>query len=103
MPLGCGCLFALLAISAPRAALLFTWLFTPLVSRAFSGGFLVPLLGFIFLPFTTLMYVLSWTPLGLSGWGWFFVVVGLLLDLSSYTGSAYGNRRGVRGRYPMAI
>lgn len=97
MPLGCGCLFALGAAAFPRLALLFTWLFTPLVSRAFSGGFLLPLLGILFLPYTTLMYVLVWSPLaGVSGWGWFFVIVGLLLDLGSYTGSAYGNR----GRLP---
>jgi hypothetical protein len=92
MPLGCGCLFALAAVSAPRLVLLVTWLFTPLVSRAFQSAFLVPLLGIVFLPFTTLMYVLSWTPLGVTGWGWFFVFVGLLLDIGSYTGSAYGNR-----------
>src|SRR5262245_24098590 len=97
MPLGCGCLFALAAASAPRLVLLFTWLFTPLVSRAFHSAFLVPLLGIIFLPFTTLMYVLVWSPaVGVTGWGWFWVILGLLLDIGSYSGSAYGNR----GRMP---
>jgi hypothetical protein len=79
--------------------LLFTWLFTPLVSRAFQSVFLVPLLGIIFLPFTTLMYVLSWTPVGVTGWGWFFVIIGLLLDIGSYTGSAYGNRNRLPSGY----
>jgi hypothetical protein len=97
MPLGCGCLFALGASVAPRLALLFTWLFTPLVTRAFHGIFIWPFLGLLFLPFTTLMYVLVWSPVyGLSGWGWFFVIVGFVLDVSSYSGSAYGNR----GRLP---
>ena len=65
-----GCLFAILAVSFPRLALFFVWLFTPLVYRAFDT-FLVPLLGVIFLPFTTLMYVLAYIPgVGLTGWGW---------------------------------
>ena len=98
MLLGCGCLFALLAASFPRAALLFTWLFTPLVSRAFHDAFLLPFLGLLFLPFTTLMYVLVWSPaVGVTGLGWFWVILGLLLDIGSYSGSAYGNRRQLRG------
>ena len=66
-----GCLFALLAGFAPRIALVLVWIFTNLVDRAFSG-FLVPLLGLIFLPYATLFYVLSWSPVGgVTGWGWF--------------------------------
>jgi hypothetical protein len=100
MPLGCACLFALGAAAAPRLVLLFTWLFTPLVSRAFDGAFFLPLLGIIFLPFTTLMYVLAWSPVvGVTGWGWFWVLIGLFLDLGSYGGSAYGNRGNIRNSY----
>lgn len=63
-----GCLFALLAGFAPRIALVLVWIFTNLVDRAFSG-FLVPLLGLIVLPYATLFYVLSWSPIGgVSGW-----------------------------------
>ncbi len=92
-----ACLFALLAVTAPRLALLFLWLFTNLVTRAFDT-FIVPLLGIIFLPFTTLMYVLVWTaPFGVTGWAWFWVLLGLLIDIGSYGGSAYGNRRRVPG------
>ena len=58
-----GCLFALLAGFAPRIALILVWIFTNLVDRAFTG-FLVPLLGLIFLPYATLFYVLSWSPVG---------------------------------------
>ncbi len=57
-----ACLFAIGAAFFPRLALLFVWLFTPLVNRAFSGGILLPLLGIIFLPFTTLIYVLVYIP-----------------------------------------
>jgi hypothetical protein len=96
--LGCGCLFALGAAFFPRLALLFVWLFTPLVSRAFHFTFILPLLGIIFLPFTTLMYVLAYNPLvGVTGWGWFWVILGFLLDLSSYSSSAYTNRNRIPG------
>src|SRR5690242_4857353 len=84
MPLGCACLFALGAASFPRLALLFTWLFTNRVSLAFHNSFFLPLLGLVFLPFTTLMYVLVYSPVvGLYGWGWFWVILGFVIDLTS--------------------
>ncbi len=92
-----ACLFALFAAFAPRLALLFLWIFTNLVTRAFDT-FIWPLLGIIFLPFTTLMYVLVWNPVsGVAGWAWFWVILGVLIDLGSYTGSAYGNRSRMPG------
>jgi len=88
-----GCLFALCAATFPRLALLFVWLFTPLVERAFHGGFLAPLLGIIFLPFTTLIYVLVYNPVyGVTGWGWLWVILAFLFDLGAYSGSGYTNR-----------
>ena len=88
-----GCLLALLTVISPRLALVLVWIFTNLVDRAFTG-FLLPLLGLIFLPFTTLLYVLAYQPLvGVSGWGWVLVFVGLLFDLGSYGGGAFGRRR----------
>ena len=96
--LGCGCLYALGAAFFPRLALLFVWLFTPLVNRVFHFTFILPLLGIIFLPFTTLMYVLAYNPLaGVTGWGWFWVILGFLLDLSSYSSTAYTNRNRIPG------
>jgi hypothetical protein len=87
-----GCLLALVAAISPRLALLLVWIFTNLVDRAFEG-FLVPLLGLILLPFTTLIYVLAYQPrVGVTGWGWFFVFLGLLFDLGSYGGGALGRR-----------
>jgi hypothetical protein len=56
-----GCLFAIVAALSPRLALVLVWLFTNLVDRAFEG-FLLPLLGLVFLPFTTLFYVLAYRP-----------------------------------------
>ena len=53
-----------------------------LVGAAFSS-FIWPLLGIIFLPFATLLYVVLYTPgIGLTGWEWFWVVIAGLLDES---------------------
>jgi hypothetical protein len=88
-----GCLFALLAGFAPRIALLLVWIFTTLVDRAFSG-FIVPLLGLIFLPYATLFYVLAWSPVGgVTGWGWFFVIVGVVFDIGHWSADAYTGRQ----------
>ena len=53
-----GCLFAILGAVAPRIALVLLWIFTPAVNLAFGGAWLWPLLGLIFLPFTTLILTL---------------------------------------------
>jgi hypothetical protein len=65
-----GCLFAMFAGLFPRLGVLFIWLARPILfSAAFGGFWLWPILGIIFLPFTTLMYVLLWTPgVGLMVW-----------------------------------
>ena len=56
------------------------------------------LLGIIFLPFTTLMYTLAYIPgIGLTGWGWFWVILGVLLDMGSYGGSVVSNRDRIPG------
>ena len=93
-----GCLFALFAGGAPRLAFLFLWIARPiLVSAAFRTWFW-PLLGLIFLPFTTLMYVILWSPgVGIWGWDWFWLVLAVLLDLGGMGASAYSNRDRVPG------
>jgi hypothetical protein len=88
-----GCLFAFFAAGAPRLAFLFYWIARPgMVNAAFDGWFL-PLLGFIFLPFTTLMYVLLYTPgIGLIGWDWVWLILAAALDIAGTASSAYQNR-----------
>ena len=93
----CGCFIVLLASFAPRLALFLVWVFTPYVSRAFHGGFIWPFLGLLLLPFTTLIYTFAYAPgIGVTGWGYFFVAIGIILDICSYGGSGYSNR----GRIP---
>jgi hypothetical protein len=76
---------------------LFVWLFTPFVNRSCTT-FLWPLLGIIFLPFTALMYVLVYNPLvGVTGWGWFWMILGVVLGISSYSSSVSSNRNRMPG------
>ncbi len=89
-----GCLLALLAGVAPRLVLVLVWIFSNLVDRAFSS-FLVPLIGLIVFPYATLFYVLAYNPItnGLSGWGWFFVVIGFIFDIGHWAGGGVTGRQ----------
>ena len=79
-----GCLFALFGGLFPRLALLVLWIARPALVGAAFNTFLLPLLGIIFLPFTTLIYVIVYTPgVGLMGFDWFWVILALLLDIAT--------------------
>lgn len=90
------CLFALIALAAPRIVILALWFF----SNWFSGLFatiLWPLLGFIFLPTTLLWYtaVQHWWGGQWSLWPIVGLVVALMIDVSP----AGGRRRRARDEY----
>jgi hypothetical protein len=79
-----GCLAALLALISPRLALFAIWIFSDLLSRAFDS-WIVPLLGFFLLPWTTLAYAVMWASSDqVSGFEWFIVILAFFFDLGSY-------------------
>ncbi len=79
-----------------RLALLVVWLTTPLVQRAFQGGWILPLLGLLLLPITTLTYVLVYYIAGsVTGWGWLWIALAVLLDLAA---NSYPARSAARAR-----
>jgi hypothetical protein len=85
-----GCLFAIFAGLFPRLGLFIIWILRPAFVDAAFDTFIWPLLGIIFLPFATLIYVLLYTPgIGLTGWEWFWVILAGLFDIgqgaASYT------------------
>jgi hypothetical protein len=90
--MGC-CLLAVVGSFFPRVALLLMWIFTNYVDRAFSS-FIWPLLGLVFLPFTTIMFCLVYSPAasGVVGANWIWVALGLLLDIGSYASGGYSRR-----------
>jgi hypothetical protein len=87
-----GCAILLLSAIGPRLALAFTWIFTGFVDRAYDEIW-VPILGFIFLPWTTLVYALVYDGKGVSPFGWFLVILALFADIASLGASAQRSRR----------
>ncbi len=88
------CLVALIAVLSPRLALFLVWLFDyNRVAICFSNMW-IGFFGFLFLPWTTLAWILCYQPLvGVSGFGWFLVLLGFVADISSYA-SSFRSRRG---------
>jgi hypothetical protein len=96
-----GCLFAIFAGAFPRVATLLLWLARPLLfEAAFGGAWLWPVLGIVFLPITTLFYVVLWSPAGLVGWDWFWLFLAFVLDVGGAASSGYANRDRVPGYSP---
>jgi hypothetical protein len=85
------CFFTTLLMLGPRFAVLIWWFIRPVYyTRVFNNSWFWPILGVIFLPWTTLMYlILGGT---IVGFDWLWLGLALLADLGSYGGGAYGNR-----------
>ena len=89
--MGC-CLFASILAGAPRIGFVIMWLFQP--SRV-NGTFVIifwPLLGVLFAPWTTLMYVLVY-PGGITGLNWLWLGLAVAIDLGTYAGGGESGRR----------
>jgi hypothetical protein len=82
------CFFATLLFLGPRAAILIWWLVNPVRWQLAFTNFIWGILGFIFLPWTTIFYVLVF-PGGIVGFDWIWLGLGLLADISSYAGGAW--------------
>ena len=88
-----GCLFVLLGGVFPRLALFIVWVARPRMVDAAFDSWIWPLLGLIFLPWTTLAYVLAWGPVNdVSGLGWLVVAIGLAADIATYSSRAAKSR-----------
>ena len=85
------CFFTTLVFLGPRAAILIWWLVNPVRWQATFSSFIWPLLGFLFVPWATLMYVLV-APGGVVGFDWIWLGLAVLADISMYAGGGYGNR-----------
>ena len=92
-----GCLFAMFAGLFPRLGLFIIWVARPVFVDAAFDTFIWPLLGIIFLPFATLIYVLLYTPgVGLTGWEWIWVILAGLFDIGQWAAS-YTQRNQIPG------
>jgi len=87
------CLLLILVLAFPRIVLLLLFLFSGYLERAYHG-LLLPLLGFIFLPLTTLAY--AWmmnTGQAIAGVNLLILLVAIIVDLGGLGGGEYRRRR----------
>ena len=81
------CLAVVLAFISPRLALVALWLFSDILSRSMDS-WLLPLIGFFILPWSTLAWGVMWD-LGtneVAGFELLVVALAFLTDLGSYFG-----------------
>ena len=94
-----GCLTAFVAMFS-RLALLMMWISRPVAWNATFSTAIVPCLGFLFLPFTTMIYAWLMQGVGgIQGWDWLWLGLALFSDLASIASAGYANRNRVPG-YP---
>jgi hypothetical protein len=99
--LGCGCLLALGIGLAPRLFLILGWIFSERWDIVWQGDWLIPLLGIIFAPYTTVFYMLVWSPTGIQGWDWLWIAMGVLLDIMKW--SSWVKYRNENEYYPETM
>ena len=85
------CVLTVLVFLGPRFAILVWWLFQPVRWQATFPNLLWPLLGFIFLPWLTLAYVLV-APGGIVLFDWIVLGLALLADIAWWAGGGFRKR-----------
>jgi hypothetical protein len=91
-----GCFLSLAIVVAPRVMLILAWLFSERWDVVWSGNWFWPLLGILLAPYTTVMYLLAWSPAGIAGWDWMWIIMGVLLDIMKW-GQIVQNRNSIPG------
>ena len=88
------CIFSVVLGVGPRMGVLLWWLFDHVFVRdAFPHLFWL-IVGILFAPWTALFYLVGFaTGSGIGGWDYLWIGIGILLDLTSYSGGAWGNRK----------
>ena len=92
------CFFLTLLFLGPRAVLLLWWLIYPAAWNLVFDSFLLPLLGILFVPWTTLMFVLVGQG-GITGIEWLWMGLAVAADVFSYAGGGIGGRGRVGSYY----
>ena len=87
------CLLVLLMLAFPRVVLVLMFLMSNYLQRAYSG-LLIPILGFIFLPLTTIVY--AWlvnTHSPLEGLNLIYLILAVIIDVGGLSGGEAHRRR----------
>ncbi|HEY1276677.1 MAG TPA: hypothetical protein VGF25_17330 [Thermoleophilaceae bacterium] len=88
------CVIALFALISPRLALFFVWILTDWLDA--YDSWIVPVIGWFLLPWTTLAYAAMWASgtNEVTGFEWFIVVLAFVVDLGSYMSRRWVGERG---------
>jgi hypothetical protein len=87
------CLLLILVLAFPRVVLVLMFLLSTYLQRAYHG-LLIPLLGFIFLPLTTIVY--AWevnAHMAITGVNLFLLIIAAIIDVGGL-GHGYSRRGG---------
>ena len=87
------CLLVLVVLLFPRVVLVLMFLMSTYLQRAYHD-LLIPLLGFIFLPLTTIVY--AWlvnSHLPLQGINLLFLILAVIIDVGGLGGGEFHRRR----------
>jgi hypothetical protein len=83
----------LVFLAFPRIALVLLFVFSNYLQRAYHG-LILPLLGFLFLPLTTLVYAwMANTRQPIAGINLVILVIAIVIDLGGLGGGEYHRRR----------
>ena len=86
------CLLIILFLAFPRIALMALFLFSNYLERAYHG-LILPVLGFLFLPLTTLAYAwMTNTRQSIAGINLLILIVAVVIDVSGLGGGEYHRR-----------
>jgi hypothetical protein len=100
-----GC-FTAAVVGMSRFIVLFAWIARPIAFDAAFTSWIMPCLGVMFLPFTTLMYLILVTngTRAISGMDWIWLALAVVVDLAGAAAAAAQNRnripQGVPGSLP---
>jgi len=84
-----SCILLIAILLFPRVVLALLWLFSTYLHRAFHGELLLPLIGFLFLPVTTLVY--AWelnNGMPTAGINLLWLLIAVIIDLGGLGGGA---------------
>ena len=86
------CFVALVAFLGPRFGILVYWLGWPARWELAFDSFIVPFIGFLIVPWTTLAYLLV-APSGVRGFDYVVLAVAFIADIGSLSGGGNQYRR----------
>ena len=92
-----GCIFVIIALAVPRVLMFVAFLMTDWFERAFETR-VWPIMGFVFMPYTTLAYMAAMLNNNhtVSG-GWLvLLIVGVIVDIGHWGGGGHTYRQKAR-------